>query len=169
MKNQTLRLATRTSPLALYQAELVATRLRAAHLDLVVELVAIESAGDKDIDRPIREFAARGAFSTAVDRLVSEDRADVAVHSAKDLPASIDDDGMFLLRFPIAPIHAMSLWDQRSVNSVSERPWPLDRSDVGRSSLICGQTLDSLIFGETSLPGYKNFPPAGRACCPSCP
>jgi hydroxymethylbilane synthase len=93
-----LRLATRGSPLARRQSELVASRLHA--LDITVELVIVETLGDMKRDVPMAELAGQGVFTTEVDRAVLEDRADVAVHSAKDLPSSGTVAGLTIAAVP---------------------------------------------------------------------
>ncbi len=80
----TLRLATRRSPLALRQAELVRARL--AGCGVPAELVTVETRGDRHAERPLVEFAGQGAFAIEIQEAVLAGRADVAVHSAKDLP-----------------------------------------------------------------------------------
>lgn len=77
-----LRLATRGSPLALWQAEWVASRLGGA------ELVVVETTGDQRQDRPIHELGGQGIFVKEIQAAVADGRADVAVHSAKDLPSA---------------------------------------------------------------------------------
>jgi hydroxymethylbilane synthase len=81
-------MASRGSPLAVAQAELVATRLRRAYPSLEVELVTIATTGDSD-QRPFRHIGGKGLFVAEVERAVVEGRADVAVHSAKDLTADL--------------------------------------------------------------------------------
>lgn len=93
-----LRLATRGSPLARRQSELVAHRLRVVDVD--VELVLVETLGDVAKDVPMSELAGRGVFTTEVDRAVLENRADVAVHSAKDLPSSESVSGVTIAAVP---------------------------------------------------------------------
>ncbi len=82
-----LRVATRLSPLARWQADFVADRLRAMDPDLEVELVARTSEGDRRQDVPISEIGGKGVFSKEIQALVLEGEADIAVHSAKDLQA----------------------------------------------------------------------------------
>lgn len=94
-----LRLATRASPLARWQAEHVAGLLRAAHPGLTVEIVSTDTLGDRRLDVPISEIGGKGVFATEVQRLVLEGRADAAVHSAKDLPA-VTDEGLALAAVP---------------------------------------------------------------------
>jgi hydroxymethylbilane synthase len=92
-----LRLATRGSPLATIQAEHVAERLRAIGVD--AELVVVETEGDVRRDVALVELAGRGIFTKEVQAAVLEGRADVAVHSAKDLPP-LSPDGLLLASVP---------------------------------------------------------------------
>ncbi|MBM4438530.1 MAG: hydroxymethylbilane synthase, partial [Actinobacteria bacterium] len=82
-----IRLATRPTPLARAQSALVVRWLRALGPDLQVEIVPIRSAGDVDQTRPI-EALGRGAFAKAVQAALLDGRADLAVHSFKDLPTT---------------------------------------------------------------------------------
>ena len=83
----TLRLATRGSPLALRQTELVAELLRQAHPDLEVEPVIVRTRGDRDATSPLDQIGGQGVFVTEVEAAVAEGRAEAAVHSAKDMPS----------------------------------------------------------------------------------
>lgn len=87
-----LRIATRKSALALWQAEHVAGRLRNAHPGLDVELVPLSTRGDELLDRPLAALGGKGLFLKELELALLEDRADVAVHSLKDVPARLDDD-----------------------------------------------------------------------------
>lgn len=82
----TLRIATRGSKLALIQAELAASKLRAARPGLTVELVTITTAGDRDQSTPLPEGERAGWFTSAIQDALLRNEADVAVHSYKDLP-----------------------------------------------------------------------------------
>ena len=81
-----LRIGTRGSPLALWQAHHVIGLLRAAIPELPVELVEIQTAGDQVRDVPLVQLGGEGAFTKAIQQALLEDRIDVAVHSLKDLP-----------------------------------------------------------------------------------
>lgn len=94
-----VRLATRGSPLALAQATLVADLLRSAHEEIDCELVVVETGGDRDQTRPLSVLGGRGIFVKEVQAAVLDGRADLAVHSAKDLP-SISPDGLCLCCVP---------------------------------------------------------------------
>jgi hydroxymethylbilane synthase len=82
-----VRIATRGSPLARWQAEHVAELLRAHDPDLAVELVLVDTQGDRRLDVPIWELGGKGVFAKEVQAAVLDGRADIAVHSAKDLPS----------------------------------------------------------------------------------
>jgi hydroxymethylbilane synthase len=94
-----IRLATRRSALALYQARRVADRLRAVHGDIRIELVEIDSTGDLDRNSPVAQLTQMGAFVRAVQAAVLDGRADAAVHSLKDLPTA-QADGLVLAALP---------------------------------------------------------------------
>src|SRR3984957_8762315 len=83
----TLRLATRGSPLALRQTELVSGLLRQAHPGLEVEPVVVRTQGDRDSLTPLDQIGGQGVFVTEVEAAVAEGRAEAAVHSAKDMPS----------------------------------------------------------------------------------
>jgi hydroxymethylbilane synthase len=83
-----LRLATRGSALALAQSRLVVEGLRAAWPELPVELVTVVTEGDRRRDVPAAALGGKGIFTAAVQQAVLDGQADLAVHSAKDLPAA---------------------------------------------------------------------------------
>jgi hydroxymethylbilane synthase len=84
-----LRVGTRGSPLALWQARHVLGLLHAAAPDLAVELVEIETAGDRVRDVPLVQLGGEGAFTKAIQHALLERHVDVAVHSLKDLPTFV--------------------------------------------------------------------------------
>jgi hydroxymethylbilane synthase len=88
---KTLRIATRKSPLALWQAEHVADRLRSAHPGLRVELVTMVTRGDKILDAPLAKIGGKGLFVKELEQGLFEDSADIAVHSMKDIPAELPE------------------------------------------------------------------------------
>lgn len=95
----TIRLATRGSPLALRQAELVSGLLCRAHSDLTVELLVVRTRGDRDASAPLDQIGGQGVFVTEVEAAVAEGRAEAAVHSAKDMP-SVMPEGFVLGAVP---------------------------------------------------------------------
>ncbi len=88
---QQLRIATRRSALALWQAEHVAALLRASRPGLAVTLVPIVTQGDRIQDRPLADAGGKGLFIKELEVAMAEDRADIAVHSMKDVPAELPD------------------------------------------------------------------------------
>ena len=82
----TLRIGTRASPLALWQAHHVSDLLRIAQPGCVIELVEIQTVGDQVRDVPLAQLGGDGAFTKAIQQALLERRVDVAVHSLKDLP-----------------------------------------------------------------------------------
>jgi len=84
-----LRIATRKSPLALWQAEHVATLLRDAHAGLNVELLPMSTQGDRIQDRSLAAIGGKGLFIKELEVALAERRADIAVHSMKDVPAEM--------------------------------------------------------------------------------
>ena len=89
---ETLRIATRKSQLALWQAEHVATLLRTAHADLRVELVPMSTKGDRIQDRSLAAIGGKGLFIKELEVALQDGRADIAVHSMKDVPGELPDD-----------------------------------------------------------------------------
>jgi hydroxymethylbilane synthase len=87
----TLRIATRTSLLALWQAEHVAALLRQTHEELGVELVPIVTQGDRILDRSLASIGGKGLFIKELEVALEERRADIAVHSMKDLPGDLPE------------------------------------------------------------------------------
>ena len=86
----TLRIATRQSALALWQAEHVAARLRALHSGIEIELVPMTTRGDQILDRPLSEIGGKGLFLKELEVAMLEGRADIAVHSLKDVPMELE-------------------------------------------------------------------------------
>jgi hydroxymethylbilane synthase len=86
-----LRIATRKSQLALWQAEHVAMLLRRAHPELEVALVPMTTLGDRILDRPLAAIGGKGLFIKELEVALEERRADIAVHSMKDLPGDLPE------------------------------------------------------------------------------
>ena len=86
MVKKLVRIATRKSPLALWQANHVATQLRTIHSGLSTELVEMTTRGDRILDTPLAKVGGKGLFVKELEQGMLEDRADIAVHSMKDVP-----------------------------------------------------------------------------------
>jgi hydroxymethylbilane synthase len=88
---QRIRIATRKSALAVWQAEHVAARLRAACPDIEVELVKMVTRGDKLLDAPLAKVGGKGLFVKELEEGLLAETADLAVHSMKDVPSELPD------------------------------------------------------------------------------
>ncbi|MCQ8104399.1 hydroxymethylbilane synthase [Methylomonas sp. SURF-2] len=86
MADKTIRIATRQSPLALWQAEHVAARLTQAFPGLKTELVKMVTRGDKILDAPLAKVGGKGLFVKELEQGMLDGSADIAVHSMKDVP-----------------------------------------------------------------------------------
>ena len=117
-----LVIATRQSPLALWQAEHVRDRLLAQHPQMQVELLKLTTEGDRRLDAPLAAFGGKGLFIKELEQALLDGRADLAVHSMKDVPVTLPEG------FALGPI--------------------LQRADV-RDALVMPQaaTLDALPQG----------------------
>ncbi len=86
MSEEILRIATRKSPLALWQANYVSSMLQHYHPELKIELVTMTTQGDKILDTPLAKVGGKGLFVKELETGMLEGRADIAVHSMKDVP-----------------------------------------------------------------------------------
>ncbi|HGE6029204.1 TPA: hydroxymethylbilane synthase [Vibrio cholerae] len=91
MTETPIRIATRQSPLALWQANYVKDALMAAHPGLQVELVTMATRGDVILDTPLAKVGGKGLFVKELEIAMLEGRADLAVHSMKDVPVDFPD------------------------------------------------------------------------------
>ncbi len=89
MSIEQLRIATRKSPLALWQAEHVRARLQQLHPGLRVELVTMSTQGDRVLDSPLAKIGGKGLFVKELEQGMLAGQADIAVHSMKDVPAEL--------------------------------------------------------------------------------
>jgi hydroxymethylbilane synthase len=83
-------IATRESPLALWQAHFIKARLEATHPGLAVELLGMRTQGDRWLSTPLSEVGGKGLFIKELEQALLEGRADLAVHSMKDVPAVLE-------------------------------------------------------------------------------
>lgn len=91
MADRIIRIATRQSPLALWQAEHVAARLQQAFPGLKTELVKMVTRGDKILDAPLAKVGGKGLFVKELEQGMLEGTADIAVHSMKDVPVEFPE------------------------------------------------------------------------------
>ncbi|WP_335952150.1 hydroxymethylbilane synthase [Acinetobacter beijerinckii] len=89
---KTLKIATRQSPLALWQAEHIRFRLNELYPDLTVELVKFVTQGDKILDTPLAKIGGKGLFVKELEAALLDGRADLAVHSMKDVPMHLPEN-----------------------------------------------------------------------------
>ena len=98
MSTREIRIATRKSALALWQAEYVKARLEQAHPGLTVTLVPMVSRGDKLLDSPLAKIGGKGLFVKELETALLEQEADIAVHSMKDVPMDFPEGlGLFCI------------------------------------------------------------------------
>ncbi|QGU31737.1 hydroxymethylbilane synthase [Thermochromatium tepidum] len=89
--SNSIRIATRKSPLALWQAEHVAARLKALHPDLRVEIIGMTTKGDQLLDSPLSKVGGKGLFVKELEQGMLAGEADIAVHSMKDVPVELPE------------------------------------------------------------------------------
>ena len=128
--SQTIRIATRKSPLALWQAEFVKAKLLEHNADLDVQLVAMTTRGDVLLDTPLAKVGGKGLFVKELEVAMLENRADIAVHSMKDVP----------MEFP--PGLGLAV--------ICEREDPLD-AFVSNQYKALDQLPDGAVVGTSSL------------------
>lgn len=97
--NRIIRLGTRSSPLALWQAEYIKARLESIHAGVHVELVKISTLGDRDRNSPLAAVGGMGLFTKEIQKTLIDNLVDIAVHSLKDLPTA-QPEGLTLGAIP---------------------------------------------------------------------
>lgn len=129
-----LRIATRASRLALWQAHYIADLLKEHSSERSVEIVHITSEGDRNLTSPLSEFGGLGVFTREVQKAVLDGRADLAVHSLKDLPTE-QAEGLQLAGIPErGPLYDVLIFpqDSEAISAVSELP---PNARIGTGSL----------------------------------
>ncbi len=91
MPQSTLRIASRNSPLAMWQANFVKSSLQALHPGLAVEILGFTTTGDRLLHSPLARLGGKGLFVKELERAMLEGEADIAVHSMKDVPAMLPE------------------------------------------------------------------------------
>ncbi len=126
----TLNIATRQSPLALWQAEHIRDRLLALYPEMTINLLKIVTKGDKILDTPLAKIGGKGLFVKELEQAIYEGQADIAVHSLKDVPMQLPEGlmlGVYCKR--ASPTDAFV---SNTYNSIDELP---QGAVVGTSSL----------------------------------
>ena len=130
MAARTLKIATRKSPLALWQANFVKQQLELHHPGLLVTLVPMSTQGDKILDTPLAKIGGKGLFVKELEQAMLENRADIAVHSMKDVPVEFPEGlGLAVICQREIPFDAFVSNHFASVNALPEG------AIVGTSSL----------------------------------
>ena len=147
MKRPTLRLGTRGSRLAMWQAEHVHDLLLATRPDLAIELVEIESEGDVDLTTPLTRIGSVGIFTQSLEKALHEDRIDAAVHSLKDVPAQLAP-GLVLAAYS-AREDARDAWFERQGRRFAELPHgsTVATGSMRRRSQLLWQRPDLKVVG----------------------
>jgi len=123
-------IATRKSPLALWQAEHVRALLQGEHEGLHVELLGMTTQGDRILDRPLSQEGGKGLFVKELELALLDGRAQLAVHSLKDVPMQLEDD--FMLAAVLARDDPRDCMVSNRYQTLDEMP---EGSRVGTSSL----------------------------------
>lgn len=130
MTNKIIRIATRKSPLALWQAEHVAARLVSEFPGYTTELITMSTQGDKILDAPLAKIGGKGLFVKELEQGLLEGRADIAVHSMKDVPVNFPE-GLHLAAILVREDPTDALVSQQ-YSSLNDLP---GNARIGTSSL----------------------------------
>lgn len=130
MMQQTIKIGTRASQLAMWQTNHVASLLRSAVPDCVIEIVTFTTRGDKILDKPLPEIGGKGLFTEELERSLLSGEIDCAVHSLKDLPTE-NPPGLTIGAIPQRAPHGDVLVSKNS-RTLEELP---EGANVGTSSL----------------------------------
>ncbi len=126
-----ITIASRGSKLALRQADIVKTSLEKLHPDIEISIVKVTTKGDRDKSDFLYKSQLRGLFTSEVEKAVLDGRADLAVHSLKDLPTA-ETAGLVIAAIPERQVVADALIASKQLRSLSDLP---PNSTVGTSSL----------------------------------
>lgn len=130
MTQRIIKIATRQSPLALWQAEYVADRLQKAHPGIKTELVKMVTKGDKILDAPLAKIGGKGLFVKELEMGMLEGTADIAVHSMKDVPVEFPEGLHLAVILPRED--PRDAFVSNKYQSLDELP---DNAKIGTSSL----------------------------------
>ncbi len=162
MSTREIRIATRKSALALWQAEYVKARLEQAHPGLLVTLVPMVSRGDKLLDAPLAKIGGKGLFVKELETALLDNEADIAVHSMKDVPMDFPEGlGLYCICeredrvMPSFPIPLTAL--KRCLPAASSAlPACAARPSCWRAARTC----KSASCGATSIRAWPSWTPA---------
>ena len=118
---KTLRIATRQSPLALWQAEHVKQQLQSVHQGLEIELVGMTTAGDRFLEAPLVEAGGKGLFIKELEQAIQAGKADIAVHSMKDVTIDMPDGFILPVIMKREAVQDVLISNEyRSINEIPE-------------------------------------------------
>lgn len=126
---QLIRIGTRASKLALAQAEMVAEALRTAHPGLDTEIVAMTTAGDRELHKTLADWGYKGLFTKELEDALLGDAVDIAVHSMKDMPSLLPEGLCIAAMLPRADVR--DAWISPHYASLAEVP---EHAVIGTSS-----------------------------------
>ncbi len=125
-----IKIATRKSPLALYQAEFVSTQLQKHYVDIKVELVKISTQGDKLLEAPLAKIGGKGLFIKELEIAMQQGKADIAVHSLKDIPYKMPDG--FIIGAVLKRDNPLDAFVANKYNNINDLPI---KSKIGTCSM----------------------------------
>ena len=148
-----VRIATRKSALALAQSRWVGEQIRKHSPDVTIEELHVVTQGDRIQDRPLSAVGGKGLFVSEVEATLAEGRADIAVHSMKDVPSELMD-GLGLVCIPPRedPRDVLVTPDGAEIDALeADLAWGPARCGARASSRRIGQTWHSCRCAETSI------------------
>lgn len=162
MSSREIRIATRQSALALWQAEYVKARLEQAHPGLTVTLLPMTSRGDKLLDAPLAKIGGKGLFVKELETALLEGAADIAVHSMKDVPMDFPEGlGLYTICEREDPRDAFVSNTYASPSNCQPGAWSAPPACAARRSCWrAGRTCISVSCGATSIPAWPSWMPA---------
>ena len=147
MTQKSLKIGTRGSPLALWQAEWVRARLLERYPDHEISLVKIKTAGDRILDVPLAQVGGKGLFVKEIEDAMLRGDIDLAVHSMKDVPGEIPDGLIFAAILPREDVRDILV----SRGNVKIELMPMG-AKIGTGSLRRGAQLQAMMPDVTILP-----------------
>ncbi len=133
-----LRIGTRGSPLALWQANAVRAALAAAHgvAEQAIEIVTIRTTGDQVKDRPLADLGGKGLFTKEIEEALIDFRVDIAVHSAKDVPTFLPEGLVLAGCLPRADVRDVLIAPEHKTLASLPQGAVIGTASVRRSSLL---------------------------------
>ena len=126
----TIRIVTRKSPLALKQTNIVAEHLATLHPKIKIEIIPVVSEGDERLQSPLSEIGGKGLFVKSLEKVLIEDRADIAVHSMKDVPCQLPEG--FIVAAALTRADPSDAFVSKNYDHLEQLP---KRAIVGTASL----------------------------------